>query len=512
VSVPHANLMALPGMTASTEAGATTGSMAPTAPPTLPEMPFPLPDWLAGNPYFTAGFGLGAMGFVMSFARTGAASAESILRRQVLMSLEIPSKDYAYQWVMQWLVAKGVHGSRHLGVETTYAKDSAGRQFASFDFVPSPGRHWVRYKGNFIRIERDREHRTMDMSTGSPWETLTLTTLSLRPTLFQELLQEAKEAALLREEGKTLIFQSYGHEWRPFGSPKTIRPFSSVILDGNASQEILQDVSEFLKCHEWYLARGIPYRRGYLLHGPPGCGKSSFVMAMAGQLGYNIAVLNLGDPSMTDDRLQHLLAVVPPKCLVLLEDVDFAVGQSTPSDPSGPYAGVMRVSFSGLLNALDGVVATEERIVFMTTNHFRRLPRALIRPGRVDLNIFVGLATKIQLKRMFLRFFPEQEVLADQFQVLCNDEGLSMAELQGFFMFFKDQPEACVANVGPWLEARRQAVENPERHPQHKQQEQTQQELSSSEGATATQAPAPAQDAEQNASPAEKTSPSSTAV
>jgi len=439
----------------------------------------------------------------MSFVRMGAGSAESVLRRQLLMSLEIPSKDYAYQWVMQWLVARGVHGSRHLGVETTYAKDNAGRQFASFDFVPSPGTHWVRYRGNFIRIERDREHRTMDMSTGSPWETLTLTTLSLRPTLFQELLQEAKEAALLREEGKTLIFQSYGHEWRPFGTPKTIRPFGSVILDGNASEEIFQDVSEFLKSHDWYLARGIPYRRGYLLHGPPGCGKSSFVMAMAGKLGYNIAVLNLGDPSMTDDRLQHLLAVVPPKSLVLLEDVDFAVGQSTPADPSGPYAGVMRVSFSGLLNALDGVVATEERIVFMTTNHFRRLPRALIRPGRVDLNIFVGLATQIQLKRMFLRFFPEQEqeALADQFQVLCDNEGLSMAELQGFFMFFKDQPEACVANLGPWLDARRQAIE-----------EQTQQEVSPAEGAAATQVPAPAQDAEQKTSTAGSSSPLSSAA
>merc|ERR1712232_1188140 len=106
---------------------------------------------------------------------------------------------------------------------------------------------------------------------------------------------------------------------------------------------------------------------------------------------------------------QHLLAVVPPKCLVLLEDVDFAVGDSQPADSSGPYAGVMRVSFSGLLNALDGVVATEERIVFMTTNHFKRLPLALVRPGRVDFNIYIGLATKAQLHFMFIRFFPGHE-------------------------------------------------------------------------------------------------------
>merc|ERR1719229_1888066 len=152
--------------------------------------------------------------------RSGAASAEVVLRRQLLMSLEVPSKDYAYQWVMQWLVNKGVHGARHLGVETTYSKDSAGRQLAHFDFIPSPGRHWMRYKGSFICVERSREAKTVDMSTGAPWETLTLTTLSLRQNLFHDLLNEAKEAALQREEGKTVIYQTYGHEWRPFGGPK----------------------------------------------------------------------------------------------------------------------------------------------------------------------------------------------------------------------------------------------------------------------------------------------------
>lgn len=191
------------------------------------------------------------------------------------------------------------------------------------------------------------------------------------------------------------------------------------------------------------------------MHGPPGCGKTSYVTALAGQLGYNICVLNLGDPSMTDDRLQHILAVVPPRCLVLLEDIDFAVTAQEPHDPKGPYAGVTRVTFSGMLNALDGVVATEERIVFMTTNHYDKLPQVLIRPGRVDLSVYIGVASKSQVNQMFLRFFPEEETLAQQFSTLCEGEGLSMAELQGFFMFFKNKPDKAVANLGPYLQARR---------------------------------------------------------
>ena len=52
------------------------------------------------------------------------------------------------------------------------------------------------------------------------------------------------------------------------------------------------------------------------------------------------------------------------------------------------------VTFSGLLNALAGVTSTEERLIFMTTNHIEKLDPALIRPGRVDLKIHIGNVTK----------------------------------------------------------------------------------------------------------------------
>lgn len=69
---------------------------------------------------------------------------------------------------------------------------------------------------------------------------------------------------------------------------------------------------------------GIPYRRGYLLHGPPGCGKSSFITALAGELERGICVLNLSERSLTDDRLNHLLAIAPQQSIILLEDIDAA--------------------------------------------------------------------------------------------------------------------------------------------------------------------------------------------
>ncbi|KAF4753427.1 mitochondrial chaperone, partial [Perkinsus olseni] len=98
------------------------------------------------------------------------------------------------------------------------------------------------------------------------------------------LLLEAQSMAANREEGKTVIYNAAGHEWRPFGNPKTVRPFDSVILDGTAAETIASDVKEFLSTGSWYLDRGIPYRRGYLFYGPPGCGKTSYIMALAGHI------------------------------------------------------------------------------------------------------------------------------------------------------------------------------------------------------------------------------------
>ena len=62
---------------------------------------------------------------------------------------------------------------------------------------------------------------------------------------------------------------------------------------------------------KWYLDRGIPYKRGYLLRGSPGSGKTSFISALAGEIGWDNCVLNLNEPGLTDDRLQLQLQELP---------------------------------------------------------------------------------------------------------------------------------------------------------------------------------------------------------
>ena len=114
-------------------------------------------------------------------------------------------------------------------------------------------------------------------------------------------------------------------------------------------------------------------------------------------------MINLSEMGMTDDKLAYLLTKLPKRSLLLLEDADAAFVNRRQRDSDG-FSGAS-VTFSGLLNALDGVAAGEERIAFLTTNHIDRLDPALIRPGRVDMMLQIGEATRFQAGQMWDRFY-----------------------------------------------------------------------------------------------------------
>jgi chaperone BCS1 len=90
------------------------------------------------------------------------------------------------------------------------------------------------------------------------------------------------------------------------------------------------------------------------------------------------------------------------------------------------------VTFSGLLNALDGVASSEERIIFMTTNHYSQLDPALIRPGRVDLQEFLDDAHGEQAKRLFVKFYSPSSLTDEKQKTWREDEEvLSVEQVQG---------------------------------------------------------------------------------
>ncbi|XP_074094126.1 mitochondrial chaperone BCS1 [Cotesia typhae] len=411
---------------------------------------------LSDNPYFGAGFGLASLGVGAAFLRKGSQVATILFKRHYMITLEVPCRDKSYQWLLQWITHKGARKTQHLSVETSFELKDTGHVNTKYDFIPSIGTHFFKYKGNWIKVQRTREQQTLDLHMGIPWETVQLTAFGNDRTIYFEILEEARQMALKEHEGKTIMYTALGSEWRQFGHPRKKRPVDSVVLGDGIATRILNDCKEFINNPGWYSDRGIPYRRGYLLYGPPGCGKSSFITALAGELERGICVLNLSERGLTDDRLNHLLAVAPQQTIILLEDIDAAFRDRSEENHrvKTAYEGLNNLTMSGLLNCLDGVASTEARILFMTTNYKEKLDAALVRPGRVDVKEYIGYCNKNQVEQMFLRFYrgpnkTEAQELAREFAEGVTSQGkdVSPAQIQGFFMFYKNDPKQVLTHI-----------------------------------------------------------------
>ncbi len=192
---------------------------------------------------------------------------------------------------------------------------------------------------------------------------------------------------------------------------KKSRPMESVILPEHLKKHVTEDLTDFVSVEtaKWYSSHGLPYKRSLLFHGPPGTGKSSFVCALAGMLKRNICFIQPSNPDITDENLQMAIQKVP-KSILVFEDIDALFDAGRKSQQSS-----CPLTFSGLLNALDGIANPDGNIFILTTNYIDRLDSALIRAGRVDVKVKFPSSTQAQVEALFLHFYPGESELAKQF-------------------------------------------------------------------------------------------------
>ena len=410
---------------------------------------------LEHNPFVSGGLVLMIAGGLLYYLKRLPGILYDFIERFFILKIEILDDDESYQWMQVWLAEK-LQRTLSISVVTRRKKplDADDDEVAGEEnrptiyFVPAVGTYFFWYQGCFVTLNRDRQENSsnpplMPGSSGDAKgllrnrESFTLRIFSRNKDLARQLIEECRDRAIPKDGKLDILVASYGY-WS-VGTRIKSRPLDSVILDGNQAQELLADVQEFLASADWYQRVGVPYRRGYLLYGPPGNGKSSVVKALAGELSMSIYLLMLSDPDMNDNRINDLLAKVPDKNILLLEDIDCAFARRKRAN--GKEGGL---TFSGLLNAIDGVASPEGRIVVMTTNHLDRLDPALIRPGRADVKLSFGNATADQARRLFERFFPEQIALAWDFAGRIEDRKFSMATLQDYLMLHRRSPAEAV--------------------------------------------------------------------
>jgi hypothetical protein len=157
--------------------------------------------------------------------------------------------------------------------------------------------------------------------------------------------------------------------------------WDDLVLDGSVVRLVKDDFHLFLEREDWYKRHRLPFRRGYLFHGPPGNGKSSVIRAMLSTTGISGFTLNPFRVFTDDDMIAAMFAEAAQStpAIIVLEDLDrcFPVNKESESG--------CRISLQQLLNHLDGVGNQDGIIVVATANNPCILDAAILRrPGRFD--------------------------------------------------------------------------------------------------------------------------------
>lgn len=235
------------------------------------------------------------------------------------------------------------------------------------------------------------------------------------------------------------------------------RKFDNLFFD--QKKILLDKVNYFLNNKDWYAKRGIPYTLGILLYGEPGCGKTSFIKALLNYLDYKKKkrvhgiYINLTNKFDFDELEELILGdtlgdynIPRDQRLYIFEDIDcmgdivkdrdikknekieinkkltkMLKNKNTDvknKDDDIDYSSIMahsnesenknNNSLSKLLNILDGIIETPGRIIIMTTNKIETLDKALIRPGRIDIQINFTKCSKIMFKDIIENFYEKK--------------------------------------------------------------------------------------------------------
>lgn len=228
---------------------------------------------------------------------------------------------------------------------------------------------------------------------------------------------------------------------------KSTRPIDTVYLPKDIKNTMINDLEWFLDniTKKKYKTLGRTHKRVYLFEGIPGSGKTTFISGLAAKFGYNLAMINFTN-KVTDGSLIRLIRTLPEKTFLVLEDIDCLFEERKKNDGHKNT-----VTFSGILNSLDGIATPDNFICFMTTNYKCNIDSALLRPGRIDKIIKFEHAKRIQIKDIFKAYMDEQynDEHFENFYKGYQDLNIKapVALIQEFLFKYIDSPLEAIKNI-----------------------------------------------------------------
>lgn len=388
------------------------------------------------NQFASGGLLLMMIGAIGAYMRAIPARIWHWFVDQTTMSITVKDEDAAFHWVKQWFAEqKFLKRVRRVDLDTSVRSEKLA-------LIPAPGRHWFWYRSRPFRVDFYRSEETRGW-TPKRSESFWFRTLGRDQSLLKAFVNEISSCHKKHQQVQSRLYV-YSDYWECVEG-YIARLLDSVILKKGERERLVADIEKFKASKSRYRYLGVPYHRGYLLYGPPGTGKTSLVSAIAGKFAMSIYAINLTD--FIDRTLMKAINDVPQGSIVLFEDVDCMSSTKARPDRAEKPAGTppdkpeeksltnkFGVTMSGLLNVLDGFHAPDDVLFMMTTNKIEALDPALLRPGRIDYRLYLGVASEQQKRELYRRFFP----LADEFEALAfveaNAWAETMADFQGLLL------------------------------------------------------------------------------